>query len=537
MRYLTPKWLWLVACVSASSFASGGSTSTKSHSCIENNTVFLAGVAAWQSASGKLRSPIDILISDGKIVETGAELRTSGRCVRTIEGTGLFVLGNIAAGAKANLVLLDTDPSADVNVLANTADHVRIVFNEGVLLSDGPIEQVDIEPVPDDRHVPSRPLVATADWGSIGFGGIITMDSLGIRQDDASEQQLGEIEKTGAGVSGVRFGFFGHLGEDYRVTYYTDIGYNGFAEGFDIQNEDEYSLYNLEIGFPRTPIGTFTVGRMKPPGTISRLWAGAYMPISGRQAPVSALTKSRDDGIRLADTAFSKRMTWAVSLSNDWLNEDVSSMDDASTYLSARVTGLLLEDSANDHLLHVGLTGRFTDFASDTIRFRSKPGVPFVPDFLDTGEMPGDAARWLTADFAYRKDRLLVSGEYIRTDLDSPLIADPGFTGSYVWAEWSLTGEVRNYNADKGVFTRPLPAHDFSMGGMGAWSLAFAVNDTDLNEGTIDGGDMQQVSIGINWYPEKSYRWGLEFSRIWLDRMGLESETDVAHLFLHVSNL
>ena len=160
-----------------------------------------------------------------------------------------------------------------------------------------------------------------------------------------------------------------------------------------------------------------------------------------------------------------------------------------------------------------------------------------VPDFLDTGEMPGDAARWLTADFAYRKDRLLVSGEYIRTDLDSPLIADPGFTGSYVWAEWSLTGEVRNYNADKGVFTRPLPAHDFSMGGMGAWSLAFAVNDTDLNEGTIDGGDMQQVSIGINWYPEKSYRWGLEFSRIWLDRMGLESETDVAHLFLHVSNL
>ena len=48
---------------------------------------------------------------------------------------------------------------------------------------------------------------------------------------------------------------------------------------------------------------------------------------------------------------------------------------------------------------------------------------------------------------------------------------------------------------------------------------------------------MQQITIGINWYPQKSYRWGLAYGRTWLDRNGLDGTTNSLHLFLHVSNL
>ena len=87
-----------------------------------------------------------------------------------------------------------------------------------------------------------------------------------------------------------------------------DVGFNGFGEGFDITSDDEYSLYNLEFTFPEMRIGKLTVGRMKAPATISRVSGGAYLPTAFRQAPVSALTKSRDDGVRLTNTAFDSNL-------------------------------------------------------------------------------------------------------------------------------------------------------------------------------------------------------------------------------------
>jgi len=500
--------------------------------------ILIADVGVWDNASNGARQGVFLLIADGKIVASGATMPDAPEGARSIDGTGLFVLGDVSTGTKANFVVLDANPAEDISVVADTAAHVKLVFVNGSLLKDELVQKKNAATIEEDTfHVPLRAIIANRDWGSIGFAGIITIDGIGVHQDEAGVQQVGEIERTQNGVSGVRFGIFGHLGRKSPITYFTDIGYNGFEEGFDVQNNDEYSLYNLEIGIPRTPIGSFTVGRMKPPGSISRVWPGAYLPMTARPAPVSALTKSRDDGIRLTNTAFDKRMTWSVSLANDWLTEDVSSMSDASSYVTGRITSLLLNDTADDRLLHVGLTARYSDFANETIRFRAKPGIPFVENFVDTGDMRGDAARWLTGDIAYRKGPLMISGEYIRTDLDSPTIGDPTFTGSYVWAEWTLTGETRAYNADKATFGRLLPTRDFSKGGRGLWSLVASVSDTDLNEGTIEGGDMQQVILGVNWYPQKSFRWGVAFSRIWLDRLGLQSETNYAHMFFHVSNL
>jgi len=395
-------------------------------------------------------------------------------------------------------------------------------------------DQADKE---DPDHMPLRPVEVGNDWASIGVGGIISVDGLDFIQDAASEQQVGDLtEFRAAAVSAARFVIYGHLGRDYSVDYYMDWGYNGFDAGFDINHDDEYTLYNLEISLPKTPIGKLTIGRMKAPTTISRSWSGTYLPLAVRQAPVSALTKSRDDGVRLTNTALKKHLFWGVGVFNDWLTEG-KSFDDTNTYVTGRVSGLVFDDRQNEHLLQIGLGLRWTDFVGDSIRFRAGPGIPFVPSFLDTGVMPGDEALWLTGELAWRKRNLMLTTEHIRTELDSPTIGDPTFAGSYVWFEWTLTGESRSWNYDKAEFGRPLPTRDFTKNGKGLWSLGFAVNDTDLSEGLIDGGDMQQAIIGVNWYPQKSYRWGLEYGRTRLDRQGLDSTTNFLHLFFHVSNL
>ena len=389
----------------------------------------------------------------------------------------------------------------------------------------------------DPDHMPHRMIGVNYGWASIGIGGIISVDGLDLIQDEASKQQVGDLTQyRGGELTAARFVIFGHFGKNFPITYYTDMGYNGFEEGFDIVNDDEFSIYNLEFTFPMMGIGTLTIGKMKAPASLSRNWGGAYMPTALRAAPISALTKSRDDGVRLTNTAFYKRMTWGVGVFNEWLTLG-KSFNNTNTYVTGRVTVLVFDDRENRHLLQMGVGMRWTNSVENYVRFRSRPGVPTVPKYLDTGDMTGDKVTWLTGELAWRKRNLMITAEHVRTDVSSPTFGDPTFTGSYLWFEWTLTGETRKWNYDSALPGRPLPSKDFTKGGKGLWALALAVVDADLNEGLIDGGDMQQVMIGINWYPQRSFRWGLHFNRTWLNRFGIKGTTDFLHLFLHVSNL
>ena len=502
------------------------------------DTLLLTNIGIWDGSSGEVRNDQHILIIAGEIVAIGPEKPPAPSGAQVMDGTGHVALGTITPGQIANLVVFDANPQEDISILARADLHTQLLIKDGQVIENYYENFRLPEPDYDDPdHVQARSIEANNGWASFGFGGAAAIDAVELDLDDASQQQFGgAAENERAGVTAARLILSGHLGRSHPVNYYVDWGYNGFDEGFDINAEDDYTLYNLEFRFPETRLGKLTVGRMKAPTTISRVWSGIYLPVSARQAPVSALTRARDDGVRLTNTAFDKRMTWGIGVFNDWLTVG-RDIGDTNTYVTGRVTGLVLDDQPEGHLLHVGIGFRWTDFVEETIRFRAKPGVPLVPDYLDTGDMPSDGARWLTTEVAWRKKNLMLTAEHIRTDLDSPSIGNPTFTGSYVWLEWMLTGETRSFNKEKATFGRPIPFHDFSRGGNGLWSLGLAFNDTDLNEGLIDGGDMQQVTIGINWYPQKSYRWGLEYGRMWLDRDGLDSTSEFLHLFFHVTNL
>ena len=90
-----------------------------------------------------------------------------------------------------------------------------------------------------------------------------------------------------------RFAISGHIGRELPMHYYIDYGYNGFDAGFDLSDDDEYTLYNLELRPPETPLGQLTVGRHKALASISKNWAGAYLPLFARPAPVSSCPASR----------------------------------------------------------------------------------------------------------------------------------------------------------------------------------------------------------------------------------------------------
>jgi phosphate-selective porin OprO/OprP len=122
------------------------------------------------------------------------------------------------------------------------------------------------------------------------------------------------------------------------------------------------------------------------------------------------------------------------------------------------------------------------------------------------------------------------------------------FSGWYVQAAWTITGEPRSYNAANGAFSPPKPKTSVGHGGWGAWELAARYSDLNLNSHTLDttslitawttpgaltytfpntvrGGDQKIATVGLNWYVSTAIRFALDYQ--WIDVKRLQAPATV----------
>ena len=96
-----------------------------------------------------------------------------------------------------------------------------------------------------------------------------------------------------------------------------------------------------------------------------------------------------------------------------------------------------------------------------------------------------------------------LQGEYALADVNtSNSMGDPSFTGAYVAATWTLTGESRTYKNSEARFGTVSPDKPFDgeEGGNGAWELALRYSMVDLADSFVTGGELNGVTVGVNWY-------------------------------------
>jgi len=167
---------------------------------------------------------------------------------------------------------------------------------------------------------------------------------------------------------------------------------------------------------------------------------------------------------------------------------------------------------------------RYSD-AEEGLLYVTEPEFNQSPDFVDTGIF--DATSSLTYNFeaSWRKGPFWLLGEYVLNDIDAPALGNPDLTGYYLTGSWALTGEMRGYNRKSGIFN-PLPvAKSVCQGGWGAWEVAARWSDLDLTDGGVDGGDMQILSLGLNWWLSPIFNVNLNYRWITLDRFGVEGDS------------
>ena len=102
----------------------------------------------------------------------------------------------------------------------------------------------------------------------------------------------------------------------------------------------------------------------------------------------------------------------------------------------------------------------------------------------------------------------LVESEFSVSRAERPGASDAVFWGALVQVRHLLTGEHRRYIRSRGLFGRVVPKQDldFREGGWGALELALRFSYLDLNGGGVQGGTLNDVSVGANWYPFSNVR-------------------------------
>jgi len=331
------------------------------------------------------------------------------------------------------------------------------------------------------------------------------------------------------GVEGTLFKDFG-----YSLSY--QFGGSGVEEAGRIQ--DVYVEYKGIKGW------RFRAGAFSPPVNLDDA-AGSADTLFLERASASEIQRGiagSEGRTGIGVLGNGERWTASAVLTGNTIG--VSSLGDQLAFVG-RGTYLVVNDPQLQ--LHLGANITYVIDPADLgreavprtpLRLRDRPELRVDGTrLIDTGNIDAESLVSPGAEIALRYKALLVQGEYIWYQIkrvpESPL-PDPDFSGYYVQASYTLTGEPRRYNAQNGAFTNPRAAK-FVGGkddtdGLGAFEVAarYSVVDLNYHEGAdgastpvdgIRGGRQETITAGLNWYLNNAVRFSFDYQHIDVDRL------------------
>ena len=84
---------------------------------------------------------------------------------------------------------------------------------------------------------------------------------------------------------------------------------------------------------------------------------------------------------------------------------------------------------------------------------------------------------------------------------------------------------MRPYSKKSGTFRGVPIAKSVYQGGKGAWELSARWSSIDLSDGSVEGGDMDIASLGVNWWLSPIFSINMNYRYIWNTRLGVEGSS------------
>jgi phosphate-selective porin OprO and OprP len=143
----------------------------------------------------------------------------------------------------------------------------------------------------------------------------------------------------------------------------------------------------------------------------------------------------------------------------------------------------------------------------DRIELRIDPGTNAL---LNTGALANvGGAQVFSGEAAGQTGSFYAQGEYFDYRINRlGGLPDLHFNGGYAQASYTLTGEHRKYDPVTGAYggIKPNNPFNWSAGGWGAWEIAARYTQVRLNDLDILGGEMRNITVGLNWYVNSNIR-------------------------------
>ena len=284
-------------------------------------------------------------------------------------------------------------------------------------------------------------------------------------------------------------------------------------------------------------VGNVRIGNQKPPIGFEHLVSSRFLPFMERSYDQDAFYGGFYNGFLPGIAGFDNwgqedMGLWQLGVFKHTNNVFAASANNGDAAVVGRLTRLLWYDCDGANLLHVGgslmahdtIDGRIAYRARDAIRSGLSSEWP-IP--ASTGVIAGESAQWINGELAAVSGPWTFQSEFIVSYLEDaaaivgnvvqPSVGTVSYRGGYAQLLVFLTGEHDNYNKATGVFDRVIPNDNFYFrhggvgSGPGAWQIGARYNFLDLNDKSLDGGILHNVTCGLNWYLNPNFKFQFDY--------------------------
>jgi phosphate-selective porin OprO/OprP len=485
---------------------------------------------------------VSVLIKDGKLNLITKDRVSSSEAELVIDAENRVLIGNLALNEVASFILLEEDPRENFKVLRDTAAYIKLAVEDGVVVTNtmpAALVEGEVEVEGASWLAYSAPPFAlpvnyhdnrkfnSFETGPISglFTGALAVDrQRWLTQDAQSVDQVGDLtESDGGEIRALRFGLVGTLNFDNPWVYVIAGATNGFDKGFETDTVDDFTWFDYRLDIPVFEKTTLSIGKQKEPISMERGTGMVFLPFQERSATADAMMPGRNHGIVLSGTSLEERMSWAGGVFNNWIDSPVSFEETPNQYVG-RVTTVAWSSKDESNLFHLGFGLRHTD-AKLGLRYHTEPEFNQSPTFVDTDLFSANSSMLYDVEASWRKGPYWLNFEYVYNDVDSPEFGDPSFNGYNLTASWVLSGEMRSYDRKSGTFRAVPVSKSVYQGGWGAWELAARWSELDLTDGSIEGGETEILSLGVNWWLTPTFQASINYRSIGLDQSGLSGRS------------
>lgn len=318
--------------------------------------------------------------------------------------------------------------------------------------------------------------------------------------DSELEDDLGEDMNGGTEFRRVRLGAEGQMYGNVKFKSEIDFA------GAEVEFADVYmELSNCSFGSVR-------VGHFDEPFGLDRLTSSRFTTFLERNMLTDAFAPARNTGIMVHGNAMEDALVYQAGMFRDadGGGDDTGNEDEGEYNFTGRLAWRpMVEDDGNTYL-HVGAAVSYRDYSNDEARFRARPNVHATPRFVDTGTFEAETGMHYGLEAAFVASPFSVQGEFAMADVDSDAGDDPSFKGFSLEASYFLTGETRQYSKSKGAFDRNKVKKNYGdADGIGSWQVGVRYDTLDLNDGAIEGGEIDTWTVGLNWWLNPNTRVGM----------------------------